>query len=111
MAADILLYQADLVPVGEDQRQHLEITRDIAQRFNNRFSETFTVPEPYISTDVAKIMSLQDPESKMSKSDTNENAYILLTDKPDAIRRKFKRSVTDSLGVVNYSDDQPGIKT
>jgi tryptophanyl-tRNA synthetase len=77
MAADILLYQADLVPVGEDQRQHLEITRDIAQRFNNRFSETFTVPEPYISTDVAKIMSLQDPESKMSKSDTNENAYIL----------------------------------
>lgn len=110
MAADILLYQADLVPVGEDQRQHLEITRDIAQRFNNRFSETFTVPEPYISTDVAKIMSLQDPESKMSKSDTNENAYILLTDKPDAIRRKFKRSVTDSLGVVNYSDDQPGIK-
>jgi tryptophanyl-tRNA synthetase len=110
MAADILLYQADLVPVGEDQRQHLEITRDIAQRFNNRFSETFTVPEPYISTDVAKIMSLQDPESKMSKSDTNENAYILLTDKPDAIRRKFKRSVSDSLGVVNYSDDQPGIK-
>lgn len=110
MAADILLYQADLVPVGEDQRQHLEITRDIAQRFNNRFSETFTVPEPYISTDVAKIMSLQDPESKMSKSDTNENAYILLTDKPDAIRRKFKRSVTDSLGVVNYSDDQSGIK-
>ena len=110
MAADILLYQADLVPVGEDQRQHLEITRDIAQRFNNRFSETFTVPEPYISTDVAKIMSLQDPESKMSKSDTNENAYILITDSPDDIRRKFKRSVTDSTGVVNYTDEQPGVK-
>ncbi|HOV26667.1 MAG TPA: tryptophan--tRNA ligase [Pseudobacteroides sp.] len=110
MAADILLYQADLVPVGEDQRQHLEITRDIAQRFNNRFGETFNIPEPYISTDVAKIMSLQDPESKMSKSDSNENSYILLTDKPDVIMKKFKRSVTDSVGVVNYSDDQPGIK-
>lgn len=110
MAADILLYQTDLVPVGEDQRQHLEITRDIAQRFNNRFGETFTIPEPYISTDVAKIMSLQEPESKMSKSDSNENAYVLLTDKPDDIRRKFKRSVTDSIGIVNYSDEQPGVK-
>ncbi|NLJ58815.1 MAG: tryptophan--tRNA ligase [Tissierellia bacterium] len=110
MAADILLYQADLVPVGEDQRQHLEITRDIAQRFNNRFSETFTVPEPFISKDVAKVMSLQDPNSKMSKSDSNENAYILLMDKPEKIKRKFKRSVTDSIGVVNYTDDQPGIK-
>ena len=110
MAADILLYQADLVPVGEDQRQHLEITRDIAQRFNNRFGETFTVPEPYISTDVAKIMSLQEPESKMSKSDSNDNAYVLLTDKADVIRKKFKRSVTDSIGVVNYTDEQPGIK-
>ena len=110
MAADILLYQADLVPVGEDQRQHLEITRDIAQRFNNRFGETFTVPEPYISTDIAKIMSLQEPESKMSKSDSNENAYVLLTDKPDVIRRKFRKSVTDSIGHVNYTDEQPGIK-
>ncbi len=110
MAADILLYQTDLVPVGEDQRQHLEITRDIAQRFNNRFGETFTIPEPYISTDVAKIMSLQEPESKMSKSDSNENAYVLLTDKPDDIRRKFKRSVTDSIGIVNYTDEQPGVK-
>lgn len=110
MAADILLYQADLVPVGEDQRQHLEITRDIAQRFNNRFGETFVVPEPYISTDVAKIMSLQDPESKMSKSDSNENSYVLITDSPDVIRRKFKRSVTDSIGVVNYTDEQPGVK-
>ena len=110
MAADILLYQADLVPVGEDQRQHLEITRDIAQRFNNRFGETFVVPEPYISTDVAKIMSLQDPESKMSKSDSNENSYVLITDSPDVIRRKFKRSVTDSIGVLNYTDEQPGVK-
>lgn len=110
MAADILLYQTDLVPVGEDQRQHLEITRDIAQRFNNRFSETFTIPEPYISKDVNKIMSLQEPNSKMSKSDSNENAYILIMDKPDAIKRKFKRSVTDSIGVVNYTDEQPGVK-
>lgn len=110
MAADILLYQADLVPVGEDQRQHLELTRDIAQRFNNRYSETFVVPEPYISEDVAKIMSLQEPESKMSKSDANENSFVLITDKPDVIRRKFKRSVTDSIGLINYTDDQPGVK-
>jgi len=110
MAADILLYQADLVPVGEDQRQHLEITRDIAQRFNNRFSETFKIPEPFISNDVNKIMSLQDPASKMSKSDSNENAYVLLMDKPDDIRRKFKRSVTDSIGMINYTDEQPGVK-
>src|SRR6056297_3038902 len=91
MAADILLYQADLVPVGEDQRQHLELTRDIARRFNNRYSPTFKVPEPYISKVGAKIMSLQDPESKMSKSDDNENGYILLNDSPDKIIRKFKR--------------------
>ncbi|WP_312702351.1 tryptophan--tRNA ligase [Sedimentibacter sp.] len=110
MAADILLYQADLVPVGEDQRQHLEITRDIAARFNNRYSETFKIPEPFIEKEGAKIMSLQEPSSKMSKSDCNENAYILLSDDVDAIRRKFKRSVTDSLGVVKYTDEQPGIK-
>jgi tryptophanyl-tRNA synthetase len=110
MAADILLYNTDLVPVGEDQRQHLELSRDIAQRFNNRFSPTFTVPEPYISKVGAKVMSLQDPTSKMSKSDDNENSYILLNDKPDDIMRKFKRAVTDSIGVVNYKDEQPGIK-
>ncbi|HCX63493.1 tryptophan--tRNA ligase [Sedimentibacter sp.] len=110
MAADILLYQADLVPVGEDQRQHLEITRDIATRFNNRFSETFKIPEPFIEKEGAKIMSLQEPLSKMSKSDSNENAYILLSDDVDLIRRKFKRSVTDSIGVVKYTDEQPGIK-
>lgn len=110
MVSDILLYQTDLVPVGEDQRQHLELTRDVAQRFNNRFSETFKVPEPFISKDGAKIMSLQDPTSKMSKSDANENSYILLMDKPDAIRRKLKRAVTDSEGVVRYNDTQPGVK-
>jgi len=110
MAADILLYQADLVPVGEDQRQHLEITRDIAQRFNNRFSETFKVPDAFISKDGAKIMSLQDPTSKMSKSDPNENSYIILMDDPDAVRRKLKRAVTDSEGVVRYDNNQPGVK-
>lgn len=110
MVADILLYQADLVPVGEDQRQHLELTRDVAQRFNNRFSETFKVPEPFISKDGAKIMSLQTPESKMSKSDSNDNAYILLMDGPDVIRRKLKRAVTDSEGIVRYNDNQPGVK-
>jgi tryptophanyl-tRNA synthetase len=110
MAADILLYNTDMVPVGEDQRQHLELSRDIAQRFNNRFSPTFTVPEPYISKVGAKVMSLQDPTSKMSKSDDNENSYILLNDKPDDIMRKFKRAVTDSIGIVNYKDEQPGIK-
>ncbi len=110
MAADILLYNTDLVPVGEDQRQHLELARDIAQRFNNRFSPTFAVPEPYISKIGAKVMSLQDPTSKMSKSDDNQNSYILLSDDDDTIRRKFKRAVTDSIGVVNYSEDQPGVK-
>jgi tryptophanyl-tRNA synthetase len=110
MSSDILLYQTDLVPVGEDQRQHLELSRDIAERFNNRYSPTFKVPEPYISKVGAKIMSLQDPESKMSKSDDNENGYILLNDSPDKIMKKFKRAVTDSIGEINYTDDQPGIK-
>ncbi|KPU27738.1 tryptophanyl-tRNA synthetase [Caloranaerobacter sp. TR13] len=110
MAADILLYQADLVPVGEDQKQHLELARDIAKRFNNRYSETFKIPEVYISKVGARIMSLQDPTSKMSKSDDNENGYILLKDSPDVIRRKIKRAVTDSLNRVKYCDEQPGIK-
>ncbi|WP_427339688.1 tryptophan--tRNA ligase [Caloranaerobacter sp. DY30410] len=110
MAADILLYQADLVPVGEDQKQHLELARDIAKRFNNRYSETFKIPEAYISKVGARIMSLQDPTSKMSKSDSNENGYILLKDSPDVIRRKIKRAVTDSLNRVKYCDEQPGIK-
>ena len=110
MAADILLYQADLVPVGEDQKQHLELARDLAERFNNRYSETFKVPEPLIKSAGARIMSIQNPESKMSKSDKDENAYILLQDKPDDIRRKIKRAVTDSIGEVRYRDEQPGIK-
>ncbi len=110
MAADILLYQTDLVPVGEDQRQHLELSRDIANRFNNRFSETFKIPEPFISKEGAKIMSLQEPESKMSKSDSNDNSYILLMDDADTIRRKLKRAVTDSEGVVRYNDNQLGVK-
>ena len=110
MAADILLYQADLVPVGEDQRQHLEIRRDIAQRFNNRFSEIFKVPDAFITKEGARIMSLQEPLSKMSKSDSNNNAYIILMDDADTIRRKLKRAVTDSEGIVRYSDEQPGVK-
>ncbi|NLX61212.1 MAG: tryptophan--tRNA ligase [Tissierellia bacterium] len=110
MAADILLYQADLVPVGEDQKQHLELARDLAERFNNRYSPTFKVPEPLIKKEGARIMSLQNPQKKMSKSDDNENGYILILDKPEDIRRKVKRAVTDSIGVVRYSDEQPGIK-
>lgn len=110
MAADILLYQTDLVPVGADQKQHLEIARDIAQRFNNIYSPTFKIPEPFIGTEGARIMSLQEPNKKMSKSDENENAYIFIMDPPDVIRRKIQRAVTDNLGVVKYSDDQPGIK-
>lgn len=110
MAADILLYQTDLVPVGGDQKQHLEITRDIANRFNNTYSPTFVIPEPYISNSGARIMDLQDPSKKMSKSSDNPNSYILIMDPPDVIRKKINRAVTDSLGTVKYSDDQPGVK-
>ena len=110
MAADILLYQADIVPVGKDQLQHLEITRDIAQRFNASYGDVFTIPEPYLGKSGAKIMSLQDPQKKMSKSDDNPNASIYLMDDPDTIIRKFKRAVTDSEGCVQYRDEQPGIK-
>ncbi len=110
MAADILLYQADVVPVGIDQMQHLELTRDIAQRFNGIYGDVFTVPEAYIGKVGAKIMSLQDPAKKMSKSDENVNASIYLTDDPDTIMRKCKRAVTDSLAQVRFSDEQPGIK-
>lgn len=109
MAADILLYQTDLVPVGADQKQHLELARDLAERFNNRYSPTFKVPEPLIKKEGARIMSLQDPEKKMSKSDENENAYILILDNADDIRRKIKRAVTDSVGEVRYNEEQPGI--
>ncbi len=110
MAADILLYQTDLVPVGEDQKQHLELSRDLADRFNSKYSPTFKVPEPLIKEDGARIMSLQDPSKKMSKSDKDENGFILILEEEEAIRRKIKRAVTDSVGEVNYSDDQPGIK-
>ncbi|ACD22351.1 tryptophan--tRNA ligase [Clostridium botulinum] len=110
MAADILLYNTDLVPVGADQKQHLELTRDIAARFNNTYSDTFKIPDPYIPKAGAKIMSLQDPLKKMSKSDDNPNGFILIMDPPDVIKRKVSKSVTDSLGIVNYTDDQPGVK-
>jgi tryptophanyl-tRNA synthetase len=110
MAADILLYQADYVPVGKDQMQHLEITRDIAARFNGIYGDVFTIPEAYIGKNGAKIMSLQDPTKKMSKSDENPNASISLLDDKDTVMRKFKKAVTDSDGFIAYSDDKPGIK-
>ncbi|MDO4312534.1 MAG: tryptophan--tRNA ligase [Eubacteriales bacterium] len=110
MAADILLYQADVVPVGIDQMQHLELTRDVAQRFNNIYGNVFTVPEAYIGKVGAKIMSLQDPSKKMSKSDENPNASIYLMDDPDTVMRKCKRAVTDSEAQILYRDEQPGVK-
>lgn len=110
MAADILLYQADVVPVGIDQMQHLELTRDIAERFNNIYGDVFTIPEAYIGKVGAKIMSLQDPSKKMSKSDENPNASIYLMDDPDTIMRKCKRAVTDSQAQILYRDEQPGVK-
>lgn len=110
MAADILLFQTDIVPVGHDQLQHLEITRDIAQRFNSIYGDVLTIPEPYIGKVGARIMSLQEPGKKMSKSDENLNASIYLMDDPDTIIRKFKRAVTDNEACVRYSDEQPGIK-
>lgn len=110
MAADILLYQADVVPVGIDQMQHLELTRDIATRFNNIYGDVFTIPDAYIGKVGAKIMSLQDPAKKMSKSDENPNGSIYLMDDPDTIMRKCKRAVTDSEASVAYRDEQPGVK-
>jgi len=110
MAADILLYQSDVVPVGVDQKQHLELARDIAERFNKIYGDVFTVPEPYIGKAGAKVMSLQEPTKKMSKSDENLNASIYLMDDTDTIVRKFKKAVTDSDNEIRYSDDKPGIK-
>ena len=110
MAADILLYQADVVPVGVDQMQHLELTRDIAERFNNIYGDVFTIPEAYIGKVGAKIMSLQEPSKKMSKSDENPNGSIYLMDDPDTIMRKCKRAVTDSEAQILYRDEQPGVK-
>ena len=110
MAADILLYQAHVVPVGVDQKQHLEITRDIAERFNKIYGDVFTVPEPYFGENGAKVMSLADPTKKMSKSDENVNATILLTDDRDTVIRKFKRAVTDSDAEVRFApEEKPGI--
>ena len=110
MAADILLYQADVVPVGIDQMQHLELTRNIAIRFNNLYGDVFTVPEAYIGKVGAKIMSLQDPSKKMSKSDENPNGSIYLMDDPDTIMRKCNRAVTDSEACIAYREEQPGLK-
>ena len=110
MAADILLFQADVVPVGIDQKQHLELTRNIAERFNGIYGDVFTIPEAYIGKVGAKIMSLQDPSKKMSKSDENPNASIYLMDDPDTIIRKFKRAVTDSGNEIVYREDKPGIR-
>ena len=109
MASDILLYQADLVPVGADQKQHLELSRDLAMRFNNKYSPTFTVPEPFIPKQGARIMSLQDPEIKMSKSDDNPNNYISLLDEPSVILKKFKRAVTDSETEIRYDENRKGL--
>ena len=109
MAADILLYQADVVPVGVDQKQHLELTRNIAERFNGIYGNTFKIPEPYISTVGAKVMSLQDPTKKMSKSDENVNAWVAILDKPETIMKKFKRAVTDSDTVVRVGEGKDGI--
>ena len=110
MAGDILLYQADLVPTGEDQKQHVELTRDIAERFNKLYGETFKIPEPYIPKIGARIMGLQDPTSKMSKSSTLPNDTILLIDTPEVIMKKVKKAVTDSEGIVKYDEEnKPGI--
>ncbi len=109
-AADILLYQADLVPVGNDQKQHLELARNIAERFNNAYSMTFKVPEPYIPKVGARIMSLQEPTKKMSKSDENQKSIIYIEDSNNEIINKIKRAVTDSGKGIKYSDEKPGIK-
>ena len=109
MAADILLYQADLVPVGIDQKQHLELARNVAQRFNGIYGEVFTMPDGYITKTTAKVMSLQEPAKKMSKSDENPNASVWILDDRDTIIRKFKRAVTDSEAVVCASEGKDGI--
>ena len=109
MAADILLYRPDAVPVGKDQKQHCELTRDIAGRFNSLYGDTFLLPEPYIMQNCANVLSLQEPTKKMSKSDSNQNAFISMLDDPDTIRRKFRRAVTDSEAKVCRREDKPGV--
>ena len=110
MASDILLYQTDLVPVGQDQKQHLELSRDLAERFNRDFGDTFVVPEPFIPLVGAKIQSLADPSKKMSKSDENLNGSIFLLDDADTILKKFKKAVTDSGAEITFEDTRPAIK-
>ncbi|MBR4596919.1 MAG: tryptophan--tRNA ligase [Opitutales bacterium] len=109
MAADILIYNADIVPVGEDQKQHMELARDLAQKFNNTYSPTFTLPEPYIPKTGARVMSLQNPEAKMSKSDKNALGSLYIIDTPDVLRKKIMSAVTDSGSSVKFSEDKPGI--
>ena len=109
MAADILLYQADYVPVGADQKQHLELSRDIAQRFNGQYGNVFKVPDGYYPKHGARVMSLQDPTRKMSKSDENVNGCVHLLDSPEVIMKKFKRAVTDSEACVKYGENKPGV--
>ena len=109
MAADILLYQADYVPVGADQKQHCELTRNIAERFNGIYGDVFTVPDAYIPKTGARVMSLQDPFKKMSKSDENPNAWVAILDDKDTVIRKFKRAVTDSMAQVRFNEEQAGI--
>ncbi len=109
MAADILLYQADYVPVGADQKQHVELARNVAERFNGVYSPTFTVPEPLIPEHGARVMSLQDPTRKMSKSDGNNNGCISVLDDPDTILRKFKRAVTDSDSQIRFGEGKTGV--
>lgn len=110
MAADILLYQTDLVPVGVDQKQHLELARDLAIRFNNKYSQIFTVPEGIIGKETGKIMNLKNPEKKMSKSDPDQNSFILLLDDEQTIKRKISKAVTDSMANFDYNDEQKGLK-
>lgn len=110
MACDILLYQTSVVPVGVDQKQHLELTRDIAERFNSIYGDVFTIPEPYFGQAAARVMSLADPTKKMSKSDENPNGCVYVLDDKDTILRKFKRAITDSDTHVIYSEDKPGIR-
>ena len=110
MVADILLYSADLVPVGEDQKQHLELTRDLAERFNKKYNDIFTIPEVRIPKVGARVMSLQDPSKKMSKSDPNQKGFISMLDEPKQIEKKIKSAVTDSEGIVRFDiENKPGV--
>lgn len=110
MASDILLYKSDMVPIGQDQKQHLELARNVAERFNNIYGDTFTVPEPFIPKTAARVMSLQEPEKKMSKSDDNANNFVTITEDPASIMKKFKKAVTDSEAEVRFDEvNKPGI--